>query len=548
MESVHILDVVSDVALGDIVNNFALDAEVRATAGEMLMSGYQTADLMAVAKNDEDAVSLVMVPNRLDENPVWKRVTDTVFGSDGLSVDAEARLISRNIAKGFAALAHPFTKSENTFGESHACLICGSTVEQEVCEPLTKVVGFPFTLNTSPVDVPEDDSDLDDDSTTDGAVQVELDPATVAAILSAVQENVEPEDSSSLDYGSDDESSSSSYSEMAPTVGEDWKDGLDPWQSEIAENLDEIVENLGRIPAPDAGYTDISPFAEQGATCANCVACGENGSCDWVATMCNPDGWCKFNIVPVRVELASQAENYYKSLFHRRNKKQDDETSGEDDSWEGDDDDENIEMSAGVRKDGPTVEGVHVDAVGSFVASKRKKPKFVPENMTVIEQVNPEVMQDANLMQKAEIPGALQKSDEQRYTLGPWYVPNRADAHGEWTDPQELQKALWGYVENGDRDIRLQHNVNIVAGKWVEALTWPHPIEVPMVQADTGQISKTTFPAGTVFLGVVWEPWAWELVKKGEIRGYSIGGTGSGVEVDLPTEESTYDTFTAYKR
>ena len=307
---------------------------------------------------------------------------------------------------------------------------------------------------------------------------------------------------------------------------------------------------MGRIPAPDAAYTDISPFSEQGAICSNCVACGENGSCDWVATMCNPDGWCKFNIVPVRVELAAKAENYYKSLFHRRKKDNyDDETSGEDASWDGDDD-EDIEMSAGVRKDSPTVSSVHVDAVGTFVGSRRKKPKFVPENMTVIEdQVNPEVMQDANLMQKsAEIPGTLQKNAEERYTLGPWYVPNRADAHNEWTDAQELQKALWGYVESGDRDIRLQHNVNIVAGKWVEALTWPHPIEVPMVQADTGQISKTTFPAGTVFLGVIWEPWAWELVKKGEIRGYSIGGTGAGVEVDLPTEDvENYDTFPAYK-
>ena len=148
----------------------------------------------------------------------------------------------------------------------------------------------------------------------------------------------------------------------------------------------------------------------------------------------------------------------------------------------------------------------------------------------------------------AEIPGTIQKNAEQRYTLGPWYVPNQKDAHGEWTDPEELQKALWGYVENGDRDIRLQHNVNIVAGKWVEAMMWPHAVEVPMLKADTNEIVKTLFPAGTAFLGVQWEPWAWELVKKGEIRGFSIGGTGSPIEVDLPTEFDDPNHFSASGR
>jgi len=191
---------------------------------------------------------------------------------------------------------------------------------------------------------------------------------------------------------------------------------------------------------------------------------------------------------------------------------------------------------------GVGVEGVHVDSV-EWPNGEKPEPEL-PEELEIIEEDEPEVIVTAK--SSTEIPNQIQKSDEQRYTLGPWYVPNRADAHGEWTDSDELQKALWGYVESGDRDIRLQHNVEIVAGKWVEAMTWPHPMEVPMLQADTGQITKTTFPAGTVFLGVQWKPWAWELVKKGEIRGYSIGGTGSGVEVDLPTDEQTFKNFSAY--
>jgi hypothetical protein len=35
-------------------------------------------------------------------------------------------------------------------------------------------------------------------------------------------------------------------------------------------------------------------------------------------------------------------------------------------------------------------------------------------------------------------------------------------------------------------------------------------------------------------MGVQWEPWAWELVKKGKLTGYSIGGKAERMLVDLP--------------
>ncbi len=121
---------------------------------------------------------------------------------------------------------------------------------------------------------------------------------------------------------------------------------------------------------------------------------------------------------------------------------------------------------------------------------------------------------------------------EDRFTLGPWYVPDQVDAHGEFTDAGELQKALWGYVKTADRDIRLQHDRSIVAGEWVEAMTWPFEVEVPLTKAD-GTVTKYKYPANTPFLGVQWEPWAWELVQKGQLRGYSIGGKSDRIEVDL---------------
>ena len=130
---------------------------------------------------------------------------------------------------------------------------------------------------------------------------------------------------------------------------------------------------------------------------------------------------------------------------------------------------------------------------------------------------------------------SLFKADEKRFTLGPWYIPDRADAHGEWTDPEELQKALWNYVKSGDRRIRLQHNKNVVAGEWVETMTWPYPVTVPITKAD-GSLGEHTYPTGTVFMGVQWEPWAWEMVKAGKLTGYSIGGKAERILVDLPEE------------
>lgn len=137
---------------------------------------------------------------------------------------------------------------------------------------------------------------------------------------------------------------------------------------------------------------------------------------------------------------------------------------------------------------------------------------------------------------KEQVSTLFSKADnERRFTLGPMYIPNRLDAHNEWTDPDELQKAVWDYIRKGDRRIRLQHNKDVVAGEALEVMAWPYEVEVPMVMKDAST-QPVTFPANTVFLGVQWQPWAWELVKSDKLRGYSIGGRAQRLLVDLPEE------------
>tara|TARA_B110000503_G_scaffold141880_1_gene236849 strand:+ start:10925 stop:13072 length:2148 start_codon:yes stop_codon:yes gene_type:complete len=165
----------------------------------------------------------------------------------------------------------------------------------------------------------------------------------------------------------------------------------------------------------------------------------------------------------------------------------------------------------------------YVDEAGEDdAASETVEEPFTAE---IVKEAG-EQLSDANLE-------LLHKADnEHRFTLGPWYIPDRYDAHGEWTDADELQKSLWEYVKSGDRGIRLQHNKDIVAGEWLEAMSFPVPVTIGMTKdANSKQVE---YPAGTVFLGVQWKPWAWELVKAGKIQGFSIGGAAARIDMSMP--------------
>jgi hypothetical protein len=127
---------------------------------------------------------------------------------------------------------------------------------------------------------------------------------------------------------------------------------------------------------------------------------------------------------------------------------------------------------------------------------------------------------------------------DKRYTLGAMYIPDRLDAHNEWTDAEELQRAVWDYVRSNDRRIRLQHNRDIVAGEWVEVMSFPYELTVP-ITTPSGIMVNHTYPANTVFLGVIWEEWAWEKIQLGEILGYSIGGRAERLYVDMEKNNPT---------
>jgi hypothetical protein len=142
---------------------------------------------------------------------------------------------------------------------------------------------------------------------------------------------------------------------------------------------------------------------------------------------------------------------------------------------------------------------------------------------------------ESELTKRASMVARVCKADdERRYTLGPVYVPGSLDAHGDFTDADTLQKALWEWMRRGDRKIMLQHSEK-PAGEMVEILTWPWAMTTKMLLPG-GEPTEATFPADTPFMGVIWEDWAWDLVKAGELRGYSIGGRARRVEADFASE------------
>lgn len=148
----------------------------------------------------------------------------------------------------------------------------------------------------------------------------------------------------------------------------------------------------------------------------------------------------------------------------------------------------------------------------------------------------PEDQVKASLKSLSKDSSFLRKQAARRFTLGPLYVPDFMDAHGEWTDSEELQQAVWEWVRGGDRTIYLQHDREVRAGEWVEVMTMPQPWTVDMLDGAGNAIGKITYPAGTVFLGVIWDEGPWQQILRGELRGYSIGGFSDRVLADLPEE------------
>jgi hypothetical protein len=330
-------------------------------------------------------------------------------------------------------------------------------------------------------------------------------------------------------------------------------------QKVMYDATEQIVERLGRFDrgsgADGAHYMDgdDNPFVAEGMNCANCVAFRGGRACEWVEGDISPNGLCKLWIIPedLMSHAVEKAESFSPPQAVREEAKRALEWISEGNAGDG-----FTAVGSARARDLSNGRAVSMDTLKrmrSYLA--RHEVDKQGEGWSPGDKGYPSpgrvawaawggdagrawansIISRQDSMQKSV---TLDVMEEQKFTLAPWYIPNKYDAHDEWTDPDELQKALWDYVKSGDRAIRLQHNVDVVAGEWVEAMTMPFPVNVPMRKSD-GRVDNVEYPAGTVFLGVKWDDWAWEMVKKGEITGYSIGGSAERLEVGLADPTTT---------
>jgi 2'-5' RNA ligase len=120
----------------------------------------------------------------------------------------------------------------------------------------------------------------------------------------------------------------------------------------------------------------------------------------------------------------------------------------------------------------------------------------------------------------------IKSEAEKRFTLGIVYSPDEVDAQADYMKADEVEKAAWNIMERlalGKFKIGLEHNKfktsdGAAPGILVESYVW----RAPDMELNGVKVTK-----GSWIAGVVWHPEAWELVKAGELHGYSFAGIAS---------------------
>jgi hypothetical protein len=108
--------------------------------------------------------------------------------------------------------------------------------------------------------------------------------------------------------------------------------------------------------------------------------------------------------------------------------------------------------------------------------------------------------------------GIVVKSQEEQIVMGPVYVPDSIDSHGESMTAESLKEMAYEFLMTGKvQKIDIQHNFEESGCKVVESF---------IVRK-----GDPDFKEGTWVLGVkITDTDTWEKVKKGELNGFSFAG------------------------
>jgi hypothetical protein len=157
----------------------------------------------------------------------------------------------------------------------------------------------------------------------------------------------------------------------------------------------------------------------------------------------------------------------------------------------------------------------------------------------------------------------ISKNDASRYTLGVVYEPNVIDSQGDFAEADAIEKAAWKFmkvlqdkskltegcvkafkglvegVKKGEGNIDITDLLEAIqkadaTGLGVQHSVWGAElgdiVESYIAPCDM-IIGEQSITKGTWMMGTVWNDENWAKVQKGEMTGYSMGGTGTRIDI-----------------
>ncbi len=161
---------------------------------------------------------------------------------------------------------------------------------------------------------------------------------------------------------------------------------------------------------------------------------------------------------------------------------------------------------------------------------KGKKQELRDMNITHISYVNKAANKTRFFLLKAEeepafekeIPIFINKAEEaKKLVYGIVYEPDVVDTQGDFATAEEIEKAAHNFMENA-RNIDLQHNFKAGYGSLQESYIAPADFK----------IGETNIKKGAWVIVTKATDEVWESIQKGEITGYSMGGSAVKTAVE----------------
>lgn len=109
----------------------------------------------------------------------------------------------------------------------------------------------------------------------------------------------------------------------------------------------------------------------------------------------------------------------------------------------------------------------------------------------------------------------MKADSEQRYTLGVAYPAKELDAHREFMNPEQLEKAAWTALAKGLR-LGVMHKAGTDGAAQV--------VESYIYRGPRWEIAGQIVESGDWLVGAIWNEETWARIQAGELTGYSMQG------------------------